>query len=234
MGVVLLPFNTIDAGVRQRPKYCKRYQGCPEGLSQLALNARTRVSGTDRGRRIFSSRSGRPRCIAGSDGGAGKRKTWHSLDGRGSTDAESLLVTPVTYLSTLFFSSFTQLSRAPLRKQLSSSKTWTFSLLAQHSGAICAMSQTRSLCATDFGCAVNILAILPWFTFLFTLAAAVVSFRVSPHAHKNGFASKAAHTSITVLKLLPEEPPPSALAKLLEKIVGMASAIAHPRWHCER
>ncbi|KAJ7916809.1 hypothetical protein B0H13DRAFT_1997115 [Mycena leptocephala] len=54
----------------------------------------------------------------------------------------------------------------------------------------------------------NLLAILPWFAFLFTLAAAVVSFLASSHARrgKSGYKSKAAAAVNTESKPLPAAP----------------------------
>jgi hypothetical protein len=59
----------------------------------------------------------------------------------------------VTYLSTLFFSSTHFHVLLTLKIQSLSSKACTLSLLVQHSGMICVLSQTWSHCATNFGCA---------------------------------------------------------------------------------
>jgi hypothetical protein len=61
-------------------------------------------------------------------------------------------------------------------------------------------------------CTVNLLAILPWFAFLFTLAAAVVSFLASSHARrgKSGYKSKAAAAVNTESKSLPAAPTSAA------------------------
>jgi hypothetical protein len=59
---------------------------------------------------------------------------------------------------------------------------------------------------------VNLLAILTWFAFIFTLAAAIVSFLASSHARrgKSGYKSKAAAAVNTESKPLPAAPTSAA------------------------